>query len=481
MAPWPTPVLKWTFPTVTHRGWRWVAFLVALALVGGIVLNPFILDPWQVVTGILGFCYVGLACFRGAQLLVRRHSCQAFGMASDRAGGMAMARAAAAVSAALSVSITIVLHQRRFWEPQLWADDWDYFQAARREGLSVRALFEPYNEHVCVVARALSFTLVHYLSDGHLSLAAAVTGAALYLLVVPLSWAFVWRETRNPAATLLAAGWFALAPAHAETWYWYSASQWCIGPAFLLVGLILCQSYTRTARLPALVAASASALAGAFNYSLGLLSGFVMSAYLFTSQLPTGARPRFAWLPAVVSGSCLVGLALSIGPTVWSRANYGGRPPAEAINWWRSLVYLGRLPADALIAPSLGLSRYVPVADGLHHFLGMGFLGVTAFFTRPSSRCHRLALVGLLLVVGAYGAATAFRSWVAYFDAVFWGRYHLWPQVGWCLLLAAGLADALARKGCCWHWLWPLGLTLGWVGFMGWLGTKSPFVWWASR
>src|SRR5690606_24544312 len=123
------------------------------------------------------------------------------------------------------------------WEhPKIIGDDNHYLAYAETWPATRSALLVPYNEHLVVPTRLLTYALVQRGGD-NLATAMAVSAIPLFALTYLQLFFLARRWLGSEVAGLVATMLFALTGVYSEIIVWYSATQWLFAFNLLLVNL----------------------------------------------------------------------------------------------------------------------------------------------------------------------------------------------------------------------------------------------------
>ncbi|HWE37151.1 MAG TPA: hypothetical protein VG406_11345 [Isosphaeraceae bacterium] len=337
-------------------------------------------------------------------------------------------------------AIVLAPYADRLRHASLYGDD--VVRVAQLQMHPLRAiLFLPFNEHMAPVFQTISWTAWN--AAGHRLVAApwAFTVAS-YVPFVPclaLLGLVARRETGSTAASLVAVAIFALSWLPIEVVFWYSASSFLWALLFTLTAWHGAEAATRRARGGVVVAALAACLAPACS-AIGLLAGPVAA---LRALLAGDATPR-AWRLAIAAPLLGTMAYLAVSNT----QQYRGIVAQSVVERTRpidAVVAIGLAPADVLVPALFGVRN---VDDRMPKGLaiGLGALGLVAALAMARRRGSRPLVLGALgLIVGGYALTYAVRSapnphWVLEVQ-----RYHLFPQAGLALVIAAASRPWLAR------------------------------------
>jgi hypothetical protein len=431
--------------------------LAAVLFVGfGLIANPWIVNPDSmydpvgegilILEGTLGLSWLVACCI--SKLKTVEHSVQTApvpsGSYADNLHGCKRDAGQYLVVSLLLLyigSLWLNLFWHRWNEPILRLDDFDYIAIARTWSTTSRHLLTPYNEHICVPTRLLTWALCGFVDESQWPRALARAGMALSVMPwIPLGW-FVHRELGSPTLALLAVSFFALTTIHQEVVLWYSASQWNWALLLTLATLLVLQS-----RDPDLVGwrvATSGILAaiGPLCYTIGISAGLLGTVYLFV-RWRLGLTAISFWrctVPLLGTAACLLVLVPSKAHGILDRASYGGKSVAQASSVPKGVLYGLRSTVDQLVLGNLGFDEGPKKTRVLYAMMFM----VVVFGIGESIRRDDLPVlpvVGCAFVVIPYALTLPFRTWVQYDEILRWTRYQLFPQVGFALVVCGVLA-----------------------------------------
>jgi hypothetical protein len=424
----------------------------------GLVANPWVVGPDNmydpvgesllIIEGVIGLGWIA-ACWisrlRAAEVAVQREI-----VSSDsRADGMGPGQRVVMSLVLLYIALLwLTLFWKRWHEPTLQFDDFDYIALARTWPDTYQNLLTPYNEHICVPTRLLTWLICAFVDESHWSQALVRAGMALCALTwLPLMW-FVHRETGSPTLALLSVSFFALTTTHQEVVMWYSASQWCWAVLVTVSTLLVLQSNEGELPLWRLATSAVLAGIGPLCYMVGGVAGPIGTAYLIARRqlrLSTMSLGRCA-LPLLGTLICVLLLVPFKAPGILKKASYRGKSIAQASSVSQGILYVLRSTVDQLLLRNLGVDsgpRRTRVRYAAIFFVIALALGE---FVRCSDR-PILLLLGCAFVIMPYALMLPFRAWVQYDTFLEWTRYQLFPQIGFALVVCS----VLARWGP--HWV----------------------------
>jgi hypothetical protein len=346
---------------------------------------------------------------------------------------------------ALVVASTYLLLALCLWpyaghlkEASLLGDD-----AQRVEDLQVRPLsalwFRPFNEHMAPAFETVSWITWRCAGRRLTGAPWAFTVASYvpFVLCLVLLKALVRRELGSPTAAAVAVALFALTPAYTEVVFWYSASSFSWALAFTLAALY-CAGRARDGRPEWSWAGAATAALAPACSAIGLIAG-PAAALVAWPRKGAGWRSWVATLAPVLGSMLYLGLACANRYHAVVTASVGRFGDVVGLAW------AARAPLYLLATGPLGLrhAERFPIALGLAAF-GAGVVACLAWALHGGPR--RVIAAGLMLIAGGYALTYCFRTFmVPGEELLLVGRYHLFPQAGLALLLAAVGRRWLAR------------------------------------
>jgi hypothetical protein len=377
----------------------------------------------------------------------------------------------ALVLPACACAAALCLHAYPLTHPILVDDDIQIVAASWTWKATWTNLWVPSNEHAMPLGRLSTWALVQL--AGRPSLLPSVTamqGPLALLLAMGLVYVFVSHELGHRFYGLAAMIGFGVTSVYQQAIVWFAASFSVLALDIFLLTLIAAQHWRHisAAEIAAegtnrlvwmrrhgwlLLTVIGAALAPAW-FASGILAGPMACVYL----LPQNAADRPAWrgwLCALVplAGTMLF-LALSLPLTldhIMHLEHYDGRTALESFDLLTGLEYTGRSVVENLALGAIGISaincpRWL-VPPCLAALLGAAILWWKAVGKTPASR--RLLLLGVALVLASYWLVYSARAGWPYegeMNQPVWGRYHLLPQLGLVLFLAAGLPRFVGRN-----------------------------------
>jgi hypothetical protein len=311
-------------------------------------------------------------------------------------------------------------------------------------------LVRPFNEHLAPLFELVSYAAWRSCgrslerSPGAFTLASFVP----LLLVAWMLWTLARRELESTTAALASLAIFLVTPVYFEVLAWYSASSFTwslLGTLGAWYGGVRARDPARPSTRAAWygVAALSSLMAPAFS-AIGLLAGLVgaVAAASTPEQNRGGGRwARFgAFAPLAGTLIYLVlATAFRYHDLLADSLQRNGDVPTGVLSIARAPLEI-LLPSLVGIPPSNHL-RFPLVVSLTVSALGLAGILFGSWFSvrRP------LLLGGLVLIVGGYGLTYTVRTshgpyWILRVD-----RYHLLPQAGFSLIVAAALRPWLSR------------------------------------
>ncbi|WP_435010397.1 hypothetical protein P12x_001661 [Tundrisphaera lichenicola] len=330
-------------------------------------------------------------------------------------------------------------------DPSLFDDDFLRVGSLRRASLS-EALFRPFNEHMAPLFELVSWLCWEGSGRDVLALPRAFLvssflafGSSVVLLVN-----LIRRETKSFPAAMFGVVFYSLSSVAAEVVLWYSASSFTWAATSTLTAWYAARSAVESvspeARRGWLVGSMiASAIAPAFS-AIGVLAGPLASLRLLSqSGISRFRLLLLSMLPTIGTGLYWL---------VCSRFRYGelvstslGRNLDVEAALWATI----RAPSLVLIPGLVGLPGQ---AGRFPDWLaaGLTLIGLASCLAWAArSRNRPLILGGLALILGGYFAVYATRARSGDLSVFMVQRYHLFPQLGIVVLIAAGSSWGLSR------------------------------------
>lgn len=344
------------------------------------------------------------------------------------------------------VALWLLLYRDRWLHPRIMFDDNDYLRSSATWELTRQNLFMPYNDHLVVPTRLVSYLCVRLSDESTLPFACSLVVIPLFLLTLVLLFFFARREWRSDAAGLLAVALFSLTTCQREIIQWYSASIWLTCPICLLGSLLLIGDWRTPIGSARYFAACALCFLAPFSFSISALVGPITSMGVLCKSGPIRPARR---LLAATGPTLATLLAMSlIVPRLlrFSGADNhvvgGGRAFGETMDYLAGVHHSLQLSVDLLFLRNLGVLRTMnKTTEPTWHYtwlfplLLLGFVAVLRL--RPSAwRIYPF----FLLIVLPYAITVPARTWVNYGDLVYWSRYQMLPQLGVALLLTGSIS-----------------------------------------
>jgi hypothetical protein len=338
-------------------------------------------------------------------------------------------------------------YARWFAHPSLFDDDFQRAGSLRRSTLG-EALFRPFNEHMAPLFETVSW--LAWQASGRdilaLPLAFQVSAYLAFALTVALFALVAWRELRSSTATLICVASFTLSAVSAETVLWYSASSFEWSAAAMLgawlFAILGADSPGPRSRAGWLFASGLASLAAPAFSAIGILAGpLAILRFLATVDRPGTVGKWAGWSLLPIAGTVsylLICQRFAYGSVLSSSVH-------QNLDLRAALWATAQAPSAVLVPALLGqnsLIRLVPgpvLAVASLSGLLVGLVGAIRSRARP------LILGGLALIAGGYFATYATRARpgdLAIFEIQ---RYHLFPQIGISLLIAAMVRPLLSR------------------------------------
>jgi hypothetical protein len=358
-------------------------------------------------------------------------------------------RASIALMAVSFLAICLSPHVGRLSDPSLFSDDVTRIERLQTMPLGT-LLFRPFNEHIAPVFELVSWVTWQLAGRRLTHAPAAFTAAALvpFLLCLVALGRLVRRESGSSTAALAAVAAFSLSAVHIEAAWWYSASSftWAM-LGTLLAWLCVLRSLSLKSNAQPVgsigwwMAAALAALAAPACSAIGLLAGPVAAL----RAVQDSHRPGRRW-------ACAVGLIPLAGTVLYlviaSQVRYFAiltHSVDRNLDIRTGSICTLRAPFDVLAAGLIGLDN----ADrwqggGLDLVLGaLLLIGALAWGLRSPLR--PLLLGGLALMLGGYALTYGVRNFFGPHWLMEVQRYHLFPQLGFVLVLVGVSRPGLAR------------------------------------
>lgn len=337
----------------------------------------------------------------------------------------------------------LVLYRERLCRPLYpIGDDQQYLEAAQSWHATRSNLLTPYNEHIVVSARITTFgaVVIANMCDAPIENALSATVLVLYAIC---SWLvfLVGRATLgSDLGGLRTVVLFTYSSTYREVLWWYSAGQWITSLIILLFVLLAVRRYCERGGGPLALVCLLSFLAP-LAYSISVVTGPIASLWLLVWHRDPRPWQRIV---AAVSPSlaAFAGIALTL-PILSDRfaapgyAEAGGRGP-EQFAWVDGLALSTRMLTDGLVLRSAGVT--VPLSETASAAAFVLLIAAATLLLRRQERLWRYWPC-LAMIAMPYLATMPFRSWAGFLLLRDWGRYHLFPQFGLALWLAAALSE----------------------------------------
>jgi hypothetical protein len=359
------------------------------------------------------------------------------------------ARASIALVAVSFLAICLAPHLGRLSDPSLFSDD--VGRIAQLQTMPIRTLlFRPFNEHVAPVFELVSWVTWQLAGRRLTHAPAAFTAAALvpFLLCLVALGSLVRRESGSATAALAAVAAFSLSTVHVEAAWWYSASSftWALLGTLLAWLCVLRSLGLKSDARPVgsigwWMAAALAALVAPACSAIGLLAGPVAALRGVQDSQGPGRRRAFAAGMIPLAGTILY-LILA------SQVRYHAiltQSVERNLDIRTAVLCTLRAPFDVLASGLLGLENADRwLGGGTDLVLGALLLvGTLAWGLRSPLR--PLLLGGLALMLGGYGLTYSVRNFFGPHWLMEVQRYHLFPQLGFVLVLVGVSLPWLAR------------------------------------
>ena len=358
-------------------------------------------------------------------------------------------RASMALMIVSFLAICLSPHFGRLSEPSLFSDDVTRVEHLQTMPLG-NMLFRPFNEHVAPVFELVSWVTWQLAGRRLTHAPAAFTAAALvpFLLCLAALASLVRRESGSATAALAAVAVFSLSAVHIEAVWWYSASSftWALLGTLIAWLCVLRSLGPKNQAHPAgakgwWVAAALAALVAPACSAIGLLAGPVAAL-----RAVQGSRGR-GWRRACAAGLIpLTGTVLYL--VLASQVRYHSiltQSVDRNLDIGTGLLCTLRAPIDVLASGLIGLENADrSLGGGLDLVLG-ALLLMSTFAWGLRSPLRPLLLGGLALILGGYGLTYSVRNFFGPHWLMEVQRYHLFPQLGFVLVLVGVSRPLLAR------------------------------------
>jgi hypothetical protein len=344
----------------------------------------------------------------------------------------------------------VVLHGTVLLRPGLLYDDFGILANSWTWAETEANLWVPQNEHTMPLGRVTTWLLIQVAPDGRwLAYLCDLQGVLGVLLTLPLVYLFVRRETDLQLVGVVAALLFAVTTVYQQAATWFAASFSILALATFLLGLLAAQAWRRTGRGLYLGACLLACALAPGWFASGILAGPLCFLYLL---VPEREGPRFRWLslaPLLGTGLFLALALPRVAATILHLPHFQGKTALEAFDPWVGLGYTCRSLVDNLFLGQFGVTL-VCTPVWLVALVLPALVALLTVWLWPS-RQVRLTVLGVALILTSYGLTYSARSGWDYVESGMfkhtWSRYHLFPQLGLCLLIAAGLPYWLPRLG----------------------------------
>jgi hypothetical protein len=358
-------------------------------------------------------------------------------------------RAAFALMVVSFLAICLSPHLGRLSDPSLFSDDVTRVEHLQTTSLS-KMLFRPFNEHVAPVFELVSWVTWQLAGRRLTHAPAAFTAAALvpFLLCLVVLASLVRRESGSVTAALAAVAVFSLSAVHIEAVWWYSASSftWALLGTLIAWLCVLRSLGPKNQAHPAgakgwWVAAALAALVAPACSAIGLLAGPVAAL-----RAVQDSRGRGWWRAGAVGLIPLTGTVLYL--VLASQVRYYSiltQSVDRNLDIGTGLLCTLRAPIDVLTSSLIGMENADrSLGGGLDLVLGALLLtSILAWGLR--SQLRPLFLGGLALILGGYGLTYSVRNFFGPHWLMEVQRYHLFPQLGFVLVLVGVSRPLLAR------------------------------------
>ncbi len=335
-----------------------------------------------------------------------------------------------------------------FENPSLYDDDFLRVGSLRRTALG-DALFRPFNEHMAPLFETISWLC--WQASGqfvpNLPLSFQISSYLAFGLTLMMLGIVARSELGSWPATAVGLAVFGLSAVSAETVLWFSASSFEWSAAATLCAWFFAIRAARSegpgATFRWLVLTALASLAAPAFSAIGVLAGPVAALRLFADSRPLHSTVvRWARPLAPLSG-------LLTYFVICQSFGYG-KIVSTSVRNHLDLAAAAWATVEAPTAVLLpGLFGQSPLARS---FPRLGFallttLALGGFLIQAArSPVRSMILTALVLIFGGYAATYATRARTGDLSIFEVQRYHLFPQVGLSLLMAAGLDGILRRR-----------------------------------
>lgn len=344
--------------------------------------------------------------------------------------------------------------------PTLYMDDFQIVVRSWTWGRAWKELWVPANEHAMPVGRVTTWALVQLAGRASaVPQMAALQGPLAVLLGVLLLYLFVRRELGHPLYGLAAAALFGVSTVYEQAVFWFSSSFSVLTLDTLLLALLAAQDWRRTGRPLSLALCALGAALAPTWFASGILAGPLCALYLLP---PEGAAPGSGSRVRALARSSLAALAPLLGTglflavslprtakAIMHLEHYQGQTAVESFKPLPGLKYTFWSVVENLLLGSAGVSS-VNVPFEVACALWPSLLVAGAWWWRGAPAGRRLMLLGLGLIFASYLLVYSARADWTYegrMNQPMWSRYHLLPQLGLALFVAAGLPRWARRWG----------------------------------
>lgn len=366
-----------------------------------------------------------------------------------------MKPAAILIRASLAV---VLIHVTLLLAPGFFYDDFDIVMRCRSGPDVLANLWVPQNEHAMPLGHLTTGLLVAIAPNPRVLVhLCGLQGLIATLLAMLLVYRFVKIETGLPLVGVLAAVAFGVTSVYQQAVTWFAAAFSMMALDTFLLALLAAQAWRRTRRGVYLDLCLLACLLAPGWFASGILAGPLCFLYLLVPQ--TDSESRFAQVsiaPLVGTGLFLAIALPRVAATILHLPHYQGKTAFEAFDPLVGLGYTCRSLVDNLFLGQFGITL-VCVPVWLVAILLPLLVGALALWVIPGRR-GRLIVLGAATILAPYLLTYSARSaWDYVASGMYthaWSRYHLFPQLGLSLLLAAGLPYWLPRIG---RWLRPEG------------------------
>jgi hypothetical protein len=343
---------------------------------------------------------------------------------------------------------SLALYARWVIRPYLAVDDFQILVRSWTWQRTWGELWVPANEHAMPAGRLTTWALVRLAGRASaVPQLAALQGPFSVLAGVLLLYLFVRRELGHPFYGLAAAALFGVSTLYQQAVYWFSSSFSILTLDTLLLALLAAQGWRRTGRTAYLALCVLGVALAPTWFASGVLAGPLCALYLLP---PEGGERRLRGLArsALVALVPLLGtglfLAVSLPRTaraIMHLPHYGQRTALESFHLLPGLKHTFWSVVENLLLGQAGISSVnVPFGFAVAVWPLLFVLGVWWWRGAPAGR--RLMLLGMGLIFASYLLVYSARADWTYegkMNQPLWSRYHLLPQLGVALFIAAGL------------------------------------------